>query len=48
MRAPCGCGSTWGRITVANGQNVVRCFSCDRFQYNAPKAETGQRLLHAS
>lgn len=43
LRAPCQqCGSNRGSISMSNGQNVVRC-ECGRFQYNAPKVETGER-----
>lgn len=37
------CGAWEGVIVVVNGQNVVRCESCSRFQYNAPKTETGEK-----
>ena len=32
-----------GIIVLINGQNVVRCDACSRFQYNAPKTETGEK-----
>lgn len=37
------CGGTGGMVSVVNGQNVVRCGDCSRFQYNAPKTETGEK-----
>ena len=43
LRKPCeACGETVGVIVPKNGQNVVRCASCDRAAYNAPKSETGE------
>jgi hypothetical protein len=43
MRAPCRvCKGTTGRIETKNGQDCVLCGGCDRFQYNAPKTETGR------
>jgi hypothetical protein len=43
MRMPCAaCGCEEGYITPTNGQNCVRCSDCDRWQYNAPKVETGE------
>ncbi len=42
LRALCSvCGSDQGRITFRNGQNVVHCYWCSAYQYNAPKTETG-------
>ena len=42
LRAPCAhCGNLEGLITEVSGQAVVRCSECSRFQYNAPKTETG-------
>jgi hypothetical protein len=43
MRAPCKCGHPLGRIEVRNGQNTVRCLSCNLHCYNAPKHETGEK-----
>lgn len=41
LRAECSdCGRHYGHIEPRNGQNVVYC-GCGRYQYNAPKAETG-------
>lgn len=43
MRAPCSaCGGTTGTVKETGAQDVVRCAQCDRFQYNAPRAETGK------
>jgi 5-methylcytosine-specific restriction endonuclease McrA len=44
MRASCrfDCGSADGYITTVNGQDTVRCRTCNRFQYNAPRVETGR------
>lgn len=43
MREPCGhCGSTAGTLNKTNGQNVVRCTTCDTYAYCAPKYETGE------
>ena len=39
----CSCGSTNGILLERNGQNTVRCVDCGKFNYNAPKVETGQR-----
>lgn len=43
MRAACKCGSGFGRITETNGQDVVRCISCDAYCYSAPRVETGRK-----
>jgi len=43
LRAPClGCGHTRGRVIERNGQDTVRCLSCDRHCHNAPRTETGR------
>lgn len=43
MRAPCvACGCTDGVVLERNGQDTVRCTGCDKFQYNAPRTETGR------
>lgn len=43
MRKPCpNCGGTEGCIVEKNGQDTVRCTSCARFCYNAPRVETGR------
>jgi len=45
MRAPCaGCGGTAGSVKETGSQDVVRCAKCDRFQYNAPRVETGKPI----
>jgi hypothetical protein len=44
LRVPCRhCSGTSGLISQVNGQAVVRCSDCRRFQYNAPKTETGAK-----
>lgn len=43
MRAPCvSCCCTDGVVIERNGQDTVRCVGCDKFQYNAPRTETGR------
>jgi len=43
LRATCGhCGGAQGRIRKKSDQNCVYCVGCDRWQYNAPKVETGE------
>lgn len=44
MRAPCrSCGATAKRIEWnRNGQDVVRCSTCDAYAYCAPRSETGR------
>lgn len=37
------CACTTGKIETRNGQDCVFCFGCGRFQYNAPKTETGRK-----
>lgn len=45
MRAPCpSCGCTVGYVTERGAQDVVRCMSCDRHCYNAPRTETGKAV----
>jgi hypothetical protein len=45
MRAPCAkCGGVDGRVTERGAQDVVRCANCDKFQYNAPRTETGKAI----
>jgi len=42
LRKPCiRCGGLLGILTPTNGQGVVRCAACDKWQYNAPKHEQG-------
>lgn len=43
LRATCGCGSLEGYLDPRNGQDCVFCARCHRFQYNAPKIETGKK-----
>ena len=43
LRKPCSkCGSATGRIATKAGQDCVYCLQCGRFQYNAPRTETGR------
>lgn len=43
MRVPCRfCGHAMGNIRESGGQDVVRCNSCGRACYNAPRTETGR------
>lgn len=43
LRDPCKhCGQSVGSIELKGGQDCVYC-RCGRFQYNAPKTETGRR-----
>ena len=45
MRDACRfCDETTGVIRPKGGQNCVFCASCNRFLYNAPKTETGERV----
>ena len=45
LRKPCaGCGASFGRILERGAQDTVRCASCDRWQYNAPRTETGKAV----
>lgn len=39
-----GCGCNDGIIVTVNGQDTVRCQSCNRGLYNAPKTETGRAV----
>lgn len=48
MRAPCSvCGSELGTLTETGAQDVVRCV-CGKFQYNAPRVETGKAVRSVS
>ena len=48
MRAPCrDCGSADGNIRPTGGQDCVYCV-CGRFQYNAPRVETGRKVRSVS
>ncbi len=42
LRAPCKCGGTSGKIETKGGQDCVYCLACGKFQYNAPRVETGR------
>lgn len=45
MRSACSQCSCWsGRIETRNGQDCVFCEECGKFQYNAPKTETGREV----
>ena len=48
LRAPCTCGHTEGFITERSGQDVVRCAVCRKYQYCAPKTETGRAVRSVS
>jgi 5-methylcytosine-specific restriction endonuclease McrA len=41
LRKPCLCSAETGYIREQSGQQVVYCTLCHRYQYCAPKAETG-------
>ena len=44
MRSPCSkCGSTLGTIKPTGVQDCVYC-DCGKFQYNAPRVETGKEV----
>lgn len=43
LREPCkSCGGSSGRCEMTNGQDVVRCQTCDKYQYCRPKTESGR------
>lgn len=45
MRSPCKqCGGLLGFLTETNGQDVVRCRTCNAHCYNAPRVETGRAV----
>lgn len=48
LRKPCPCGGAAGRIETRNGQDCVFCLDCSRFQYNAPRVETGREVRTVS
>lgn len=49
MRSACRwCDGTEGTIETKNGQDCVYCIKCQRFQYNAPKTETGRAVRSVS
>lgn len=44
MRQPCPeCTCPFGYVERRNGQACVFCSACQRFVYNAPRTETGER-----
>lgn len=44
LRKPCPrCSGLTGRIETRGGQDCVFCTGCGKFQYNAPKTETGRK-----
>jgi len=43
LRATCSCGGETGKITERSGQDCVYCADCHRWQYNAPRVETGRK-----
>lgn len=48
MRAPCAaCGGSIGKIEQRGAQDCVFCV-CGRFQYNAPRVETGKAVRTVS
>lgn len=47
LRDPCSaCGGMTGKIIERGAQDCVYCLECERFQYNAPRAETGKPVRH--
>jgi hypothetical protein len=44
LRDQCRCGGTEGRIMPKNGQDCVYCTACGKWQYNAPRLETGRAV----
>lgn len=48
MRSVCQCGSAEGTLTETGAQDVVRCARCNKFQYNAPRTETGKAVRSVS
>lgn len=50
MRDTCrfGCWTSTGVIKTKNGQDCVYCANCHKFQYNAPKTETGREARSIS
>lgn len=48
MRKPCAyCGSTNGTVATKSGQDCIIC-ACGKWQYNAPKTETGRAVRTVS
>ena len=48
LRKSCHCGSDAGFMETRNGQDCVFCSQCKRYQYNAPKHETGRSVRSVS
>jgi 5-methylcytosine-specific restriction endonuclease McrA len=48
LRNQCACGSSTGYIIEKNGQDVVRCVTCDNWDHNAPRVETGRAIRSVS
>lgn len=49
LRKSCsGCNGATGRIETRNGQDCVYCATCGKWQYNAPKTETGREVRTVS
>jgi hypothetical protein len=47
MRAPCSeCGCEFGILRTVGFQDTIKCHQCGKFQYNAPRKETGKPQLH--
>lgn len=43
LRNHCECGWMVAKITVKSGHNCAYCTECDKYQYNVPKVDTGQK-----
>lgn len=49
LRTPCAaCKTSEGRVEPKNGQDCVYCNACGKFQYNAPRVETGREVRSTS
>ncbi len=48
LRKPCSCGCTSGDVMEKSGQDCVYCSACNRWQYNAPRTETGRKQRSVS
>ncbi len=44
LRTPCPCGWDVGRIENRGGQDCLYCDQCGKWQYNAPRTETGRAV----
>ena len=42
LRSACACGSMDGMLRETGSQDCVFCARCGKFQYNAPRTETGK------